>query len=469
QYLTPDGWAPFATRQIRIETGGGAALVETVRYTSHGPVLSGEQFNAHKVVPEGHVASLAWTALVEADTTMTSLHRLMTARDIDAAAEAASLAIAPAQNVILADSTGVGMVAAGALPRRSPESRSQGQIPALGWLPENGWLGTLPATQNPRILRPVEGAVANANNRITDGSFPNHITFDWSYPYRINRLQQELSARAFHSRDSFIALQTDTVSEMARSVLPLIARELWWRADPTRSEQMRSAIELMRGWNGEMNRFNPEPLIFAAWVNALTRKLTLDELGPTLFAEIEGPRPLFIERVFRNIEGAAIWCDIDKTPEAETCADIAEAALEEALRQLTDAHGPQIESWRWGEEHVAIHRHQPLGRAGPLGAIVNIRQETSGGNFTLMRGLSAGRGSAPHENVHAAGFRVVLDFADLDRSVWMISTGQSGHPFSRWYDHLAEPWARGDVIPMSRDDEAARAGAVGVLEIVPSP
>jgi penicillin amidase len=49
----------------------------------------------------------------------------------------------------------------------------------------------------------------------------------------------------------------------------------------------------------------------------------------------------------------------------------------------------------------------------------------------------------------------------------VIATGQSGHPFSQYYDNMAEVWARGDMIPMSMHDEDARAGSVGVLILKP--
>lgn len=466
EYLTPEGWMPFIERSIRIEVADQPTLSEVVRRTRHGPVLTGAQFGADKITPEGHVAALAWTGLIEEDRTMSALHGLMRAGTVVEAMRAAEDVTAPAQNVTLADADGVGMIVAGALPRRNSFSRSQGRIPSPGWVTTNDWQGMLPADENPRVIRPAEGAVANANNRVTDAEFPRHVSFDWGYPYRIQRLKKELSSRAFHSRDSFIALQTDMVSEMARSVLPLIARDLWWGDDAAREPLKAQALELLRDWTGEMNQHNPEPLIFSEWMRALTRRLSLDELGP-LYQEIQGTRPLFVERVFRDIDGASVWCDVDKTPREETCAEMAEAALDDALADLEAEYGAQIEAWRWGVVHKAVHRHQPFGFSGPLGVLFNIEQETSGGNFTLLRGLSSGRGARPYENVHAAGLRVVYDFSDLDRSVMMISTGQSGHPFSRWYDHLGDTWARGDVIPMTMDTNETRAGSVGVLELLP--
>jgi penicillin G amidase len=99
---------------------------------------------------------------------------------------------------------------------------------------------------------------------------------------------------------------------------------------------------------------------------------------------------------------------------------------------------------------------------------VNIRQSTSGGDTTLLRGRTRGTGPNPYENVHGAGYRGVYDFADPDSSVFITATGQSGHPLSRFYDDLGELWRRGEYVPMSLDPELARAGAVGVTVLTPA-
>jgi penicillin amidase len=470
QYLMPDGsWADFARRTIRIEISGEVARTETVRATRHGPVLTGEQFGADRITPDGHVTALRWTALTHEDRGMTAVVELMYAERIEDAVAAAGKVLAPAQNVTLADANGVAMVVAGAIPLRDPRSLSKGRVPSSGAQAVNDWVGFRPVADNPRAVRPDGGAVANANNRTTDEEFPHHISFDWGRPYRITRLEKELMALDFHSRDGFVALQNDSVSEMARAVLPLIARDLWWRegTPAIADDRRRRALELLAEWNGEMDRHGPEPLIFKEWVRALTRRLAADELGP-LFEEFEGPQPLFVERVFADVDGAGIWCDVNKTPERETCAQAASVALDDALARLVRDYGSNIDGWRWGEEHLAVHRHTPFGYVSPFSALFNIEHETSGGDNTLLRGQTRGVGDYPFRNVHAAGLRVVYDFADLDNSLMIIATGQSGHPFSRYYDHLAEAWAQGGMIPMSMDDADARAGALGVTELRPA-
>ena len=134
----------------------------------------------------------------------------------------------------------------------------------------------------------------------------------------------------------------------------------------------------------------------------------------------------------------------------------------------SETYGTALESLRWGDAHQATHDHQVLGEVPLLRYFVNIRQSTSGGDHTLMRGLTkGGDGPQPFLNVHGAGYRGVYDFADPDSSVFVISTGQSGHFLSRHYDDLGERWRRGEYIPMSLDLDLARAAAVGVTQLVP--
>ncbi|MGL6211484.1 MAG: penicillin acylase family protein, partial [Paracoccaceae bacterium] len=179
------------------------------------------------------------------------------------------------------------------------------------------------------------------------------------------------------------------------------------------------------------------------------------------------PQPVFIERVYRNTDGASVWCDVIQSASVESCTDIARLALDEALLGLVETYGPNLESWRWGDAHQATHDHQVLGEVPILRYFVNIRQSTSGGDNTLLRGRTKGTDPDPFLNVHGAGYRGVYDFADPESSVFVISTGQSGHPLSRHYDDQGELWRRGEYIPMSLDPELARAGAVGVTRLQP--
>ena len=84
-----------------------------------------------------------------------------------------------------------------------------------------------------------------------------------------------------------------------------------------------------------------------------------------------------------------------------------------------------------------------------------------------MRGKSLGYGEEPFLNIHSAIYRGVYDFADPDSSVFIISTGQSGHFLSQHYDDLGNLWRRGEYVPMSLDPNLARAASIGKTIISP--
>ncbi len=471
RYRTPEGWKPFRTERVIIEVKDAPPVTLTLRWTENGPVLPGTHYDLGSVTPPGHVAALAWTALDPADTTMTAAIRTMGARTIADAIAAGELFVAPAQNVILADRTGVAIVTVGAIPDRDPRHQSQGRLPTPGWIPENRWRGYLPFAENPRVVAPGSGIVGNTNNKVTDRPFPYHLSFDWGDTSRIQRLTRLMQEREVHTRESFIAAQLDTVSPDARTILPLIGRDLWFTGEAAPEgtpERLRQrALEVLAEWDGEMSEHLPEPLIYAAWARALQGRLIRDELGPLAdsFAQVE---PLFIERVYRDVDGAARWCDIMQSGPTETCTDIARLALDDALVYLSDRFGPNVESWRWGDVHEATHDHPVLGDTPILGWFVNIRQSTSGGDDTLMRGRLSGFEPHPFQNVHGAAYRGVYDFGDPDSSVFVISTGQSGHPLSRHYDDMSDLWRRGEYIPMSLDPDLARAAATGITTLEPA-
>ncbi|WP_375258105.1 penicillin acylase family protein, partial [Citreimonas sp.] len=167
------------------------------------------------------------------------------------------------------------------------------------------------------------------------------------------------------------------------------------------------------------------------------------------------------------VDGAAAWCDVLRSAREETCTDIARMALDDALITISERWGTGLESLRWGDAHQATHDHPVLGEVPVLKYFVNIRQSTSGGDHTLMRGRTSGEDPEPFHNVHGAGYRGVYDFDDPNSSVFVIATGQSGHFLSRHYDDLGQLWRRGEYIPMSLDEGLARAAAAGVTRLVP--
>ncbi|WP_413718611.1 penicillin acylase family protein [Silicimonas sp. MF1-12-2] len=470
EVLTPEGWKPLISRQSIITVKDADPITITLRNSENGPILPGSHYDLGAITPPGHVASLAWTALSPTDTTMQAMLAVMRAGNIEEAMAVTEAFIAPAVNLTLVDAERIAMKLVGALPRRAARHQTQGRMPSPGWLPENRWQGRMNPSGNPSFVDPEGGILGNTNNKSVDRPFPFHVSFDWGDTQRVQRWERLMQSREVHTRESFIEAQLDTVSVTARTLLPLVARDLWFTGEAapegTPERRRRDALDLLADWNGEMNEHLPEPLIYAAWMRALQDRLIRDELGP-LADEYRHPEPIFLERVFRDVDGAAAWCDVIQSAPEETCTEIARLALDDALLWIDETWGQSLDSLRWGDAHQATHDHGVLGDVAWFSWIVNIRQSTSGGDQTLQSGRTLGEGPEPFLNIHGAGYRGVYDFADPDSSVFIISTGQSGHPLSRHYDDLGELWRRGEYIPMTLDPNLARAGAVGVMRLVP--
>ncbi|NDW43435.1 penicillin acylase family protein [Ruegeria sp. PrR005] len=472
EYLTPDGYKAFETRPSIIEIKDATPITLTLRWTENGPVLPGTVYDLETITPPGHVVSLGWTILDPQDSSISAAMALMSAGSVTEAIKASENYVGPSQNLTLADRETVAMKMVGAVPRRDAAHQSQGRLPSQGWRIENRWQGRMPYASNPEFLSPVGGLLGNTNNKLLERPFPNHISFVWGDTQRVTRWQRLMQSREVHTRDSFIEAQLDPVSPTARTLLPLIGADLWFTGEAapegTPERQRQIALALLAEWNGEMNEHLPEPLIYAAWVRALQKRLITDELGP-LASEFKHVEPLFIERVFKDVDGASAWCDIRQSAPQEDCTEIARLALDDALVWIAERYGTALESLRWGDAHQATHDHPVLGEVPVLRYFVNIRQSTSGGDNTLQRGRTSGEDPDPFQNVHGAAYRGVYDFADPDSSVFVISTGQSGHFLSRYYDDQAQLWRRGEYIPMSLDTELARAAAVGITQLVPEP
>ena len=470
EYKTPQGYKPFVKKQSIVRIKDKPPVTLEMFWTENGPVLPGSHANLETVTPAGHVTSVAWTLLSSQDTSIEAGFDLMAAQSVQEGLVASRAFVAPSQILTLADSKQIAMRTIGALPKRDPRHQSKGRLPSAGWLAQNRWQGVFDPSVNPVFLNPASGVLGHTNNKYTDRSFPEHISFDWGDSQRVQRMTRLLQTREAHTRDSFIEAQLDSVSPTARTLLPLIGGELWYQSQSVPADspagRRQTALDLLANWNGEMNEHLPEPLIYAAWLRALHKRLIVDELGP-LHEAFTHAEPLFIERVFRDVAGAGIWCDVAQSRRQESCAEMSRLALDDALAELVATYGSEITALRWGEAHQATHDHPVLGDVPILKWFVNIRQSTSGGDHTLQRGKTSGTGPNPYLNVHAGGYRGVYDFADPDSSVFIISTGQSGHPLSRHYDNLGKLWRRGEYVPMTLDETLARAGATGVTTLTP--
>ena len=464
RYLTPAGYRRFEVHREVIKVKDAEDVVLRVRETRHGPVLDDASAAAAGASPPGHVAALGWAALRDDDLTVQAGLGLPGARDWASFTDNLRQFHSPPLNISYADVDGnIGFLVSGRIPVRpgsGPRAARPGMTPQPGWDGDHDWSGFIPFDALPRVYNPPGGALVTANHDVTPAGYPHHLSFEWAAGFRAKRILERLASRPRHDAESFRSLQQDRVSLFARALLPRLRGIDLGRAS---SALARRARDLLEGWEGDMDPERPEPLVFQAWIREFGRLVTADELGPVQ-RRAWGRKGTFLQRI---LETGEVWCDDLATRPIETCDEMLARALEGAASQLADRQGNDLAAWRWGREHHALAEHRPLA-SSPLAPLFNLGGPAPGGIYTVNSfEFSPFRDERPFTSTHGPSLRAIYDLSDLDRSLFIHATGQSGNVLSPLYDNFEEGWRNGEYVTIPTRREAFEAGALGRLRLVP--
>lgn len=462
EYLTPSGWQPFQSERVEISVKGRSPHVIERRRTRHGPVLPTTYRNIGAMLGPGHVAALRWTALDDDDTTIGAGMIDPGLRTVSDYFGRMRAYVVPMQSMVVADAEGhIGMIAPGRLPMRSPDNGVAGRAPVPGWDARYDWTGSVPFNELPRVFDPEAGAIGTANASIAPEGYAHMITLDWDPTFRLQRVKELVLDRAGHDIASMQAAQLDVLAPEATRLKPLMiaAARQAGGADG-------NALAQLERWDDTMRGEAAEPLIYTAWVRALVQAVWADDLGPA-FARFWGPQALALIRLLEGRATGRDWCDDRNTAEHETCGTLAARALTVALADLSKRYGSDRTRWTWGHAHNAISEHRPFGAVPILASFFNVDVASPGGPHTLNRGQVDFASEAPFANRAAASCRIIYDLADLDASLFMHTTGQSGNPFSPFYRSFAERWANGQYIRIPTARSEIDRMAIGTWTLQP--
>lgn len=444
-------WEPLVVHHevIRVKDGPDVPLV--VRQTRNGPLVS----DLFDEVEDGRALSLRWTGHDADDQTIGAFLRVGLATTWDEFTVALTGFHGPPQNFVYADVHGnIGYVAPGALPVRP---RGRGMWPSPGWSSDHVWQGYRPVDEWPRIYNPSRGFVATANNPPFEGEAEQVISTSWEPGYRAARITELLDAAGPLTVDEVAAMQRDVVSLQARTLLP------WLRRAVAVDDRARAALDRLRGWDGAMSADSAEAAIYAAWYDALVDVLFEDDLGPALWRDWRA-RPYLPAKALHGLVFAPDdrWCDDVRTPETEGCEAMFGRALSLGLDRMAARQGTtDIGRWAWGRANVVRFPHLPLAGVPGLGRLLNRSADVGGDGATLNPVMRL------ETRTFVASYRQVVDLADVDRSVFALTLGQSGQLGSAQYADQLPRWLRGESLPMHFSRDAVDAAVTTRLVLEP--
>jgi penicillin amidase len=115
--------------------------------------------------------------------------------------------------------------------------------------------------------------------------------------------------------------------------------------------------------------------------------------------------------------------------------------LGRAVATLRKKLGPDPKAWRWGRLHTARSPHDVFGSVRLLKPFFSLEVGQGGDASTVNVGAYRRDGS--FVMTAGASYRQVLDFSDLSRSRFVLTTGQSGNVFDRRYRDQLPLWHEG--------------------------
>jgi penicillin amidase len=464
EYLTDEGWKKFDTREEIIKVSGLPDINHVVRLTRHGPVLPDGFRNIKKYLPVNHVASLKWLALSNDDTSIDAMTRMADAKNVNGFIETMKSLLSPMQSIVVGDSDGdIGFIAPARVAIRSTDNKIMGRAPVPGWLPKYEWQGFLEFDQLPRYKNPANGVLYSANSKFVDQTYNQHITWDWAEDYRHQRIKRLIADRKSpHDMASMMAGHRDDYS-------PALVE---FRNDAIGRLQAgvsinRNIISAIKNWDGRMKRDSNIPLIMMAWFKTLSEDLLKDDLGDEYSLFARGNISVILD-ILRS-GGARDWCDDRNRKGRQSCSKIVFESFKTSLAKLRVDFGDDWKSWQWGQAHIAYGEHRPFANVPPLDKLFNVEVESAGGPYTLLRGQTDFGKKNPFYNRHSSSYRAIYDFADLNNSRYIQTTGQSGNFLSPFYRNFAKRWADGEYIKISSDAEIYEKDAVGVWKAKRKP
>jgi len=435
-YLIGEVSYPFLSRIETIAVKDQESISLEIRSTIHGPIMN-------EVVPE--IAALTsnpvaswWVYVLEPTKSLEATYKMNHSKSMEELADATALIHAPGLNIMYGDSTGnIAWWAAAKLPIRSEKVHSK--IFADGSDPETLPKGWYPFTDNPQSINPPSGYVISANNQ--PDTLQNGVLFPgYYYPGdRYQRIADALEARNDWDTESMKSLQLETVNISH----PKNAKELIAAINQPDFEKYQKVIELLDDWDGDHQLKGIEPTLYYKWLYHTLRLSMEDEIGKESFTNYLGTFLMIRSTSGFLASSQNPWWDNKSTSTIESKSTIINFALKQTLEELEAQFGADWKNWNWEKAIVSEHPH-PLGTQEPLDKIFNVKTSPLQANAEGINKLAFTlNGDGIYKVSSGPAMRIILDFENVEKSISVLPTGQSGNRFSRHYRDQAKLFVKG--------------------------
>lgn len=411
------------TRQETIRIKGSDPVIFPVQSTIWGPVIG--------TTAEKRLLALRWVAH-DAGAANLGLGELENATSIADALAVAHRAGLPAQNFLVADSTGnIAWTIAGRVPKRAG---FDGRLPVSWSFGDRRWDGFYPSEEIPVLASNGPSSTSrlwSANQRMVGGAGLTKLgDGGYAFPFRATRIRDRLATLEKATPKDLLAIQLDERATFLDRWQKLLLATL----TPEAVAQKKSRGELralVEKWEGRATTDSISYRLvrsYREWVAARV-------LGP-LFESCTDAYAGFDWGQF-NYEDA-LWSIVEEKPAHLFHPAWLVAAADDVVEEISDQHVP-LGRATWGRHNRLRARH-PFSHSLPafLTGWLNLPADPLPGDTDLPRVQNPG---------HGASERLVVSPGREAEGIFHMPGGQSGHPLSPYFRAGHEAWVRGEPTP----------------------
>lgn len=459
RYLRPDGWKTFQRVEKSIKVKGADPVPFAYRRSDLGPLVN----EVIKDLEGGTPVSMSWVYTQGPNQVLQALFGIAHASTLPEFEKAVRKIHAPGLNIMYGDAQGNVAWWAAARLYRLPDTVST-KLVLDGTKTDSLFVKHVPFSENPKAINPSWGYVYSANNQ-PDSTGVGFIPGYYLPENRARRITTLLDARNNWDSEAVQAMILDNTSP----VNPIIASRLAKYIDVKQLNSAQVAcVDALNKWQGDYPLESMEALLFHRWIYYFLHNTFADEMGEEGFkAFLDTHLAKRIVAVMAARE-ASVWWDDTTTSDVEDKAAIVSRSFREAIESVSRDFGDDTRDWRWGKVHELEHKH-PIGSMALFRPLFNVGPFPVPGTQEVINNLAFTYDATGYFPVTSGpSTRRVIDFSDIENSMSILPTGQSGNPFSPHYDDQAEMYARGEFRKMMLNAEEIEQAALNTLIFTPN-
>ena len=322
----------------------------------------------------------------------------------------------------------------------------------------------LPFEENPQAVNPSWNYVYSANNQpdsVRGKLYPGYYQPQDRAKRIVSLLEQKDDFSKEDVSKMIYDVKSSTVSSISKHLLKSVVQ-----SNLTASE--RKVFSILENWDGSYLKTSVGPTIYNRFLYEFLKATYKDELGDgfELFINSQLQDKVLSSQV--NRENSIWWDDVSSEGKIEKRSDIISIAFKRSIVFLQNQLGENIDDWTWNRVLSIEHEHA-IGKAGGLlRTIFNVGPfETIGGNEVINNQIFKLDSTGYYKVTAGPSTRRVIDFSDIENSLAILPTGQSGNVFSPYYKDQTQKYLEGKFVKMMLNQQEIE-NSENVLIITPT-